>query len=368
MIAALYCHIPFCDEICPYCDFPKVRTGIFDESLYVEKLIEEITSKNIPEDSLRTVYLGGGTPSVLSPQNLAQLLSYLHNHFPHLQEFTLEANPESLTEEKIAILKAFHVNRVSLGVQSSKPETLALLGRRHTKEQVQKTVRLLQDNGIRNINLDFIYGTPGMTEEDLRGDLAFAYSCKPTHLSFYSLQIETGTVFGNHHLQALDDEGMATLYDILRKDLAIHGYQRYEVSNFASPGYESQHNMTYWKDEPYYACGVGASGYEGNIRYSNTRSLTHYLQGKIRATTETIDEATSEFEFLMLNLRLTSGFRLQDFQERFGKDFRKTYAANLAKVADSVGFADDRFFILPDKIYIMDQILLELLQLPKSAE
>jgi putative oxygen-independent coproporphyrinogen III oxidase len=209
---SLYLHIPFCDCLCSYCDFAKVLSGTFSESRYLDCLLQEIAAKAIPEDSLKTIYIGGGTPSALSAAGLTRLLGYLHSHFPSVIEFTLEANPESLTPAKAHLLSIYGVNRVSLGVQCVNPELLKRLRRNHTNADVGKAILLLRKNGISNINLDFIYGLPGMTAQDLQDDFAFAFKLNPTHLSFYSLQIEKGTYFYNEKVPAASDEELARQY------------------------------------------------------------------------------------------------------------------------------------------------------------
>ncbi len=364
MIPSLYIHIPFCEKICNYCDFAKVLSSSSDTGKYIDRLLNEISSLNIKDDSLETVYIGGGTPTCLNNKGLTRLLSYLHDHFPHLKEFTIEGNPESLTHKKAALLKKYGVNRVSLGVQSANEETLKYLGRNHNLKDVIEAVSYLRECGIDNINLDFIYGLPKETTTDLKKDIDFALSLNPTHLSFYALQIEESTIFYNRRLIPLDDDMERDLYDYLRKVLREHGYSRYEVSNFSKPNFESLHNKNYWHDGQYYAAGLSASGYVVNERYTDTRSLTRYMNGFTDRKKEVIDEETEEFEFLMLNLRLEKGFELEEFSKRFQKDFLKSYAENIDKVRDSLLITDKSVAIIPDKLYIMDNILLDLLKLP----
>lgn len=362
MISSLYLHIPFCDSICSYCDFSKVLTGSFSQKDYISSLIQEIDSLNIEDHSLKTIYLGGGTPSALDEDSLTKLLSYLDHRFFPVFEFTLEANPESLTPSKIQILKTYHVNRVSLGVQTINPNLLKLLNRKHSIDDVRKCITLLRRNGIQNINLDFIYGIPGSTFKDIDDDLSFVIETKPTHVSFYSLQIEEGTLFHVRNIQPLDDSLLRDQYDRINVFLKQNGYDRYEVSNFSKKGYQSMHNRTYWKDEEYYACGVSASGYIQNRRYTNTRSITNYLKGKRIMEEETLSEKEQEFEFLMLNLRLQEGFSIQTFNERFHKDILVSYKKELEDCRDDLIIKDNRVRIKEEKLYIMDLVLLKLLK------
>jgi oxygen-independent coproporphyrinogen-3 oxidase len=201
-----------------------------------------------------------------------------------------------------------------------------------------------------------------MTKQDLDDDIELSLKLKSKHLSYYSLQIEKGTMFYNKHIKAQDDEVMREMYDYLIKKLHEAGFKRYEVSNFAIPGYESRHNLTYWHDEPYYAVGLSASGYINQTRFTNTHSMTKYMKGLTDWATEEISSKSEEFEFLMLNLRLVSGYSLDKFKERFHKDFLVSYQKEIKKVEEYVQVKDGYFAIKPEYLYTMDHILLELLK------
>ena len=362
MIESLYIHIPFCDNICSYCDFSKVLTDTVDEGEYINQLIEEINSYKIPNNSLKTIYIGGGTPSALSTKNLQKLLSYLHLRFSNVEEFTMEANPESLTKEKIQILKEFGINRVSLGVQTLNDKLLTLLNRKHTILDVQNCILNLKKCSITNFNLDFIYSIPGLTYKDIQNEFKFIQEFNPTHVSFYSLQIEKGTMFYIKHMKPIDDSIMRDQYDFINENLRKLGYYRYEISNFSKPGFQSLHNKTYWKDNQYYACGVSASGYIENKRYTNTKSITKYMKGKRIQEEEYINKEESEFEFLMLNLRLSEGFKIDNFNTRFQKDFLTEYTNEILSCKNDLIIENGRVKIPENKLYIMDSILLKLLK------
>ncbi len=280
----------------------------------------------------------------------------------------MEANPESLSIEKIKILKKYHVNRVSLGVESTSEKILSHLNRKHTLEDVTSVIRNLREYGFDNINLDFIYGVDTMEKKDLEKDIAYAISSHVEHLSFYSLQIEEGTVFYNRKVQAKSDELMASMYETVLRELEKNGYHRYEVSNFAQPGKESLHNLTYWHDEEYYAAGLGASGYVRSTRFKNTLSMNRYLEGNYRHDEEAISIYDHEFEYIMLHLRLEKGFSLSEFEFIFQKDFLSSYKENIEKVKDYVQIKDGYFSIKEEYLYTMDNILLSLLKLPEDIE
>ncbi len=360
MISSLYLHIPFCAKICSYCDFPKVYHQEDLEDKYIPELINEIVSYHIPDDSLKTIYIGGGTPNVLSISLLEKLLSFLFYHFPSAEEFTIEANPETMTADKVAIRSQFGVNRVSLGVESTSHRILSYLGRNHTLEQVSESVTNLKKYGIDNINLDFIYGVKDESFDDLENDIHFALRQNIKHLSFYSLQIEEGTILHNKKTIPVSDETYRKQYDLLVEELAKNGFDRYEVSNFSKPGFESKHNLTYWHDQQYYACGLGASGYIGNLRYTNTKSLNNYLLGKRIFQKDIITKEDEEREFLRLGLRLRDGFSLSEYHERFGVDFLQKYKQKIDENKECFEVCGDSFRITPNYLYVMDSLLFSL--------
>lgn len=358
---ALYIHIPFCDHICSYCDFAKVFKSSYNVQKYMGQLIREIGALNIPEDSLKTIYIGGGTPSALSIEEIAPLLTYLNEHFPSTVEFSIESNPESLTEEKILFYKTMGINRISIGVQTSNDVLLKDLNRAHSISQVSDCIDKLHKCHFENFNLDFIYGIPNMTRDDLLNDLNFAISSDAKHLSFYSLQIEEHTAFYNRGIQSQSDETLAEEYKMINDFLRERGYRRYEISNFAKEGYECLHNLTYWRDEYYYAAGISAASYLYSKRYIQTRSLTKYRGTLDTREEETISTETQKLEFLLCNLRLTEGFLLKEYKERFNEDFLEEYKKKLPSIGDDILIEEGRFRIKKEKLYLMDGILLKLL-------
>lgn len=362
MIPSLYIHIPFCDHICTYCDFPKVLTGTFSDSEYIDSLLFELDSKNIDYSNLKTIYIGGGTPTSLSYDSLKRLLSYLKSRISNIEEFTVEANPESVTEAKVLLMKECGVTRISLGVQSLNDEILHYMNRRHTNKDTVKAINTIISSGIKEVNLDFIYGVDGMKKEDILDDIAFAVFFAITHLSFYSLQIEKGTILYNKNSHAQCDESLAMEYELITNELAKRGFIRYEVSNFALQGHESKHNLNYWHDGMYYACGLGASGYEGNIRYKNTCSMNKYLKHEYVSERETLDKDDEEFEFLMLGLRLKDGFSLAEFKKRFNKDFLIDYKDRIENQKEFLEIDDGRVKIKDSYLFTMDSVLLSLLK------
>ena len=327
MADSLYVHIPFCHSICAYCDFPKVLYRDDWAEKYLSALFAELDSYRIKK--VGTIYVGGGTPSALPLDLLRALLEKLSPLLEEGGEFSFEANPESLSEDKIALLASHKVNRVSLGVESSLPKFLALMGRKHTFIDARKAVTALRKHGIANINVDWIYALPGETLDDLKQEEKAFLSLKVPHISAYTLILEDGTLFKIKGKQEASEDEQGEQYEEVLSCLREAGYRRYEVSNFALPGHECRHNLAYWKDEEYYGIGLGAAGFLDGVRYANTRSLSLYIKGQGLRESE---ERSGEEEFLLSNLRLEEGFALSSFENRFQKDFLSSYRKPLQKM------------------------------------
>ena len=345
MISALYLHIPFCDHICAYCDFPKVLGRFFDKSLYIERLIEEIESLKIQDGSLKTIYIGGGTPSSLSEEELERLLSYLKKRFPNLDEFTIEANPESLDERKLSIMKRNGIDRISLGAESGNDAILAKMGRAHSRKDIVLAVERTRAQGIENINLDFIYGYPGESLPDALDDVSFAVSLKPKHLSFYSLQVEEGTRLGLERTK-VDDDDLANAYDAIVKALSAKGYRRYEISNFALP--DTNRSTTSPTGE---TRNTMPAAWEPAVSYplSDTEhALRHVLSpGKEqtgRRDREGIGEGTG-----IPHVEPSPGRRLlfEEYERRFRRDFLSAHGEAVKRLAGRLVVKNGRVCIHP---------------------
>ena len=273
MTTSCYIHIPFCDDICSYCDFCKIYKRNGQVLRYLDALEQEI-KKHYRGEKLKTIYIGGGTPSCLKVEELERLfeiLSLLHKEKEI--EYTIECNVESITQEKLMLFSKYGINRISIGIQTVDDISIQKLNRHHTKESVLKTIELVKKMGFTNINVDFMYGFPWQTKDSFEKDLQFFLSLDVPHISTYSLILEEHTVLGNQRLTPLDEELELWMYDTIKETFSQYGYMHYEVSNFARVGYTSKHNLVYWNNEEYYGFGLGASGYVNHIRYENTRSL-----------------------------------------------------------------------------------------------
>ena len=329
-----YIHIPFCTQICYYCDFSKVFIKNQPVNDYLKALMEEVRHYKLP--ALKTLYIGGGTPSALSAEQLDYLLSQLEHEldFSQLEEFTIEANPGDLTADKIAVLKKSGCNRISLGVQTFDNKMLKRIGRSHNESQIYETIDSLKAAGFHNISIDLIYALPGQTMDQVVDNVAKALALDIPHLSLYSLILENHTVFMNRqkrgrlHLPGEDVE--SEMFDYILSELEKHGFEHYEISNFTKPGFESRHNLMYWDNAEYYGLGAGASGYLSGMRYRNRGPIQHYLKsirekGHARLHEEHLTPHEQMEEEMFLGLRKKTGVSIARFEEKFGLSFQDCY-------------------------------------------
>ena len=328
-----YVHIPFCTQICYYCDFSKVFIKNQPVDSYLEHLLEEFRSYDIQK--LRTLYIGGGTPTALSAPQLEVLLDGLTKNLDLsvLEELTIEANPGDLDADKIAVLKHSPVNRVSLGVQTFDDKMLKKIGRSHLEKDIYENIDRLKLAGFDNISIDLIYALPGQTMAQVKDNVAKAISLDIPHMSLYSLILENHTVFMNRmrrgKLPLPKEELEAEMFEYIIAELERAGFEHYEISNFSKPGFESRHNLMYWDNAEYYGIGAGASGYVDGVRYKNHGPIRHYLNaveaGNTRITEEHLSQREQMEEEMFLGLRKKSGVSMAQFEEKFGRSFDGLY-------------------------------------------
>ena len=360
--ASLYIHIPFCEHICSYCDFPKLQYFSTFSNIYLKRLKEELDSYHI-NHPLKTIYVGGGTPSALPLDELRILLEMIKPYSKDVKEYTFEANPESLSLDKIKLLKSFGVNRISLGVESTQEKYLKLMNRHHSFFDVRKVINDLIDEGISNINVDLILGLPNMKISDLKADLDNIITLPIKHISCYSLTVSPYTAFYINGLTPQEDDLMREYYDFVHYYLLDKGFIHYEVSNWAKEGYMSEHNLTYWKNEQYYGVGLGASGYIGNIRYTNTRSINKYNNGDLDRNEEVVDIASLKTYILMTNLRTILGLDLAIYRTLFNEDLLVIKGKEIAELIGNKLIEINNHKIIPTYhgMMVLDQIILALL-------
>ncbi|HEK9106659.1 TPA: oxygen-independent coproporphyrinogen III oxidase [Streptococcus equi subsp. zooepidemicus] len=348
-----YVHIPFCTQICYYCDFSKVFIKNQPVDAYLEALIKEFESYQI--NSLKTLYIGGGTPTAITAKQLDYLLSHLQQHLQldQLEEFTIEANPGDLTEDKIAVLRQSAVNRISLGVQTFNDKQLKQIGRSHTEAQIYTTIASLKEAGFQNMSIDLIYALPGQTIQQVKENVAKALALDIPHLSLYSLILEHHTVFMNKmrrgKLQLPTEDLEAEMFEYIISEMEANGFEHYEISNFTKPGFESRHNLMYWNNDEYFGCGAGASGYLNGIRYRNRIPIQHYLKavadGNARLSEEVLTKEEMMEEELFLGLRKKSGVSVSRFQEKFGLSFESRYGSVVRELQAQGLLVKDKDFV-----------------------
>ncbi|MDT2613285.1 radical SAM family heme chaperone HemW [Enterococcus dongliensis] len=339
-----YIHIPFCEHICYYCDFNKVFIEGQPVDEYIEALLKEVRlslSKN-PVENMETVYVGGGTPTSLNAMQLDRLLSGLREILPYHQgEFTVEANPGDLSADKLDVLKNYGVNRLSMGVQTFDDRLLKKIGRKHTAQDVYDTIRLLEEKDFNNVTIDLIYALPGQSLESFRDTVAQALALDLPHYALYSLILENQTMFMNWvrrgKMQLPEQEIEAQMYAETIQAMEQAGRKQYEISNFAKPGFESQHNLIYWNNQNYFGFGAGASGYLGKKRYKNRGPIQHYLRALKEDQLPILEEeqlSTKEQieEEMFLGLRKILGVEKAVFQARFGQSLTSIYGEVIEKL------------------------------------
>lgn len=336
MIQAIYIHIPFCLKKCFYCDFPSFTYK--EEELieqYVQSLICEINSTKINLEEGATLYFGGGTPSLLSLTQLESIFSALLNNGWSFSEVSLEANPGTVSKDKLRGFKEIGINRLSFGVQSFNNKLLRNIGRIHNREEAIQAILWAQEAGFKNINIDLMNSLPKQSIYDVYEDLLLAIELEPTHVSAYALKIEENTIF--YKLAAGDDNFQPNdliqerMYDLIPRVLENNGFKRYEISNFAKPNYECRHNKVYWHYRNYFAFGLGACSFYGRKRETNTFVLEEYLTLKkslhntIREV-ENITAADYQSEYIFMNLRLVEGLNCITYANKFSEDLLIKYS------------------------------------------
>lgn len=346
MSFSLYVHIPWCQSKCPYCDFNSHAASSWPEADYTRALISEFESRAseapFAGERIRTIFFGGGTPSLFDPNSIGLVIEAA-NRVCGLEtgaEITLEANPGTVNAGKLAGMRAAGVNRISFGAQSFNSATLKFLGRIHSADETREAARLAHRAGFHRLNLDLIFAVPGQTVSDVLFDIESVVALEPDHISAYNLTFEEGTAFFTEltrgRIKQLANDEQAAMYALVREEIPRRGYAMYEISNYAPPGHEARHNLTYWNAETYLGIGAGAHSFardgSGGRRWWNEKLPSRYLAAVnerliAEAGAETIDATTAQSEFVFLNLRLCDGFALSDFHARFGRNFECVFGA-----------------------------------------
>ena len=347
MTAGLYVHIPFCSSRCSYCDF---ATGLYQSELaerYVRGLIDEIRASRCRGENVDTIYFGGGTPSLLATGQLDRLLASLHDTFKVATEteITLEINPGSATPEKLRAFRSLGVNRASFGAQTFEDAELAKLGRSHNTVDALRTFANLREAGFANVSFDLIAGLPGQTLDGWKRNIRQALELAPEHLSFYLLEVHSGTPLAEHirrGIQPPPDEDLAgVMYEWMLEQATASGYEHYEISNLSRPGFHSRHNVKYWTAAPYYGFGCSAHTYDGDARrWSNHRDVLKYVELIESGASPVVEEqqlsqTDVRAEAVFLGMRLMEGVNLRRYRESFGVDLRDDHATDLDRFCEA---------------------------------
>ena len=353
---AVYVHIPFCNSICSYCDFCKFLNYEKWSEPYLNSLQKEI-DEYYEGDEVKSIYIGGGTPSSLKEKYIDELFDILKClKLKNNAEITFECNVNDITESKLKLLKKHKVNRISIGVESFNKYNLKFLNRKHDKKLIFEKIGLCKKY-FNNINVDLIYALPTEDMSILKKDIDLLIKLDVEHISTYSLIIEENTALYVKKVKNIPEELDAKMYKLICKKLGKNQYVHYEVSNFAKTGYESQHNLTYWNNEEYYGFGVGAHGYVNNMRYENTRSLNKYFDGKFRLE-ELLVSIQEEMENeVILGLRKLKGVSISKFKEKYDREIKDVFKIENAIKLGYLKEESDYLYIPEDKIYIMNEII-----------
>ena len=375
LIKGLYIHIPFCDHICAYCDFKKMIAKDDLKVAYVNALINEIEYRKDLLGNVQTIYIGGGTPSSLTFDLLTLIFNKLKEYIDlsKILEFTMEANPKDINDDNINdwvnLFKTYHINRLSLGVQSFNNKKLKTLGRNHQKIDAINTIRLLHQNNFENVNCDLIFGIHGDNYHLIKKDVKTCVKNNIKHISLYSLILDEHTLFFNMYKEGktieLDSDNEAKIYYKITKYLKRHNIYPYEISNFSYPNYESKHNLLTWDNEHYLGLGVSASSYVEGVRFTNIKSVKTYIkkieENDYKSLTEeenTLNLDDMIYEHLILGLRKIKGINLNDFKNRFSVDLIDYYP-NINKLIkdDVLEIKDGNLAIKCDKIYLENAVI-----------
>lgn len=360
----IYIHIPFCISKCNYCDFASFPKQMDMQNEYTDALIEEIKQrKGIAAD---TVYIGGGTPSVLSMSNTERLLSAICENINLTSdvEFTIEVNPATIDSPKADMYRKYGVNRISMGAQSFNDAQLRTLGRIHSAEDTVNTFRLLRECGFNNINLDLMYALPNQSTDSLKYSIERMVSLNPEHISCYGLKFEEGTPFfeslKSGKITECDEDTFADMYDIIRETLSENGYEHYEISNFCKPDMESRHNMKYWQDKDYIGFGLSASSKEGNRRYTHTFDISEYINSNAYSEDYTMDLEEQMQEFVILSLRvIKNGVDKAKFLKKFNVSFDDVFKEQIAKTAPYTINTRNSFKLSDKALLVSNSIMCE---------
>lgn len=372
----LYLHMPFCVRKCAYCDFLSFPSGAETQRMYAKRLMEDIDvmGKQYGEIPVETIFIGGGTPSVPDSGLIVEIMEHVRHafHVADGAEISMEANPGTVTREKLTDYRKAGINRLSFGLQSANDRELKLLGRIHTWAEFLESFTLARECGFANLNIDLMSALPGQTCESWKETLSRVTDLDPEHISAYSLIIEEGTPFGERYGSEEgrkllpDEDSEREMYHETKRFLKDCGYERYEISNYAKPGRECRHNIGYWTGVPYLGLGLGASSYLDGCRFTVNPDMKQYLEEKpgMFADIEKLTKKDMEEEFFYVGLRMTAGVSLSEFERRFGISAKEVYPGLMETFVKekAARFEGDRFVLTDYGLDVSNYIMAQFLQ------
>ena len=372
----LYLHMPFCVRKCAYCDFLSFPSGAKTQRMYAKRLMEDIgvMGKRYGEIPVETIFIGGGTPSVPDSGLIVEIMEHVRHAFHVVDgaEISMEANPGTVTREKLTDYRKAGINRLSFGLQSANDRELKLLGRIHTWAEFLESFTLARECGFANLNIDLMSALPGQTCESWKETLSRVTDLDPEHISAYSLIIEEGTPFGERYGSEEgrkllpDEDSEREMYHETKRFLKDCGYERYEISNYAKPGRECRHNLGYWTGVPYLGLGLGASSYLDGCRFTVNPDMKQYLEEKPGMFTdiEKLTKKDMEEEFFYVGLRMTAGVSLSEFERRFGISAKEVYPGLMETFVKekAARFEGDRFVLTDYGLDVSNYIMAQFLQ------
>lgn len=372
----LYLHMPFCVRKCAYCDFLSFPSGAETQRMYAKRLMEDIDvmGKRYGEIPVETIFIGGGTPSVPDSALIVEIMEHVRHafHVADGAEISMEANPGTVTREKLTDYRKAGINRLSFGLQSANDRELKLLGRIHTWAEFLESFTLARECGFANLNIDLMSALPGQTCESWKETLSRVTDLDPEHISAYSLIIEEGTPFGERYGSEEgrkllpDEDSEREMYHETKRFLKDCGYERYEISNYAKPGRECRHNIGYWTGVPYLGLGLGASSYLDGCRFTVNPDMKQYLEEKpgMFADIEKLTKKDMEEEFFYVGLRMTAGVSLSEFERRFGISAKEVYPGLMETFVKekAARFEGDRFVLTDYGLDVSNYIMAQFLQ------
>lgn len=372
-MAGIYIHIPFCRKACHYCDFHFSTTLNLVDNVVDAIVAEAKRMKDYLNEPTETIYFGGGTPSILTGDQLQKIANAIYSNYEvkDIIEFTLEANPDDLTEDKIISLKNIGVNRLSIGTQSFDDKVLNFLNRSHTAKQTLQAIELSKKHGINNINVDLIYGIPDQSESQWKANLEELQALKISHISSYALTIENRTIFGNWlkkgRIKAVEDESVADEYELMVDFFTSKNYEHYEVSNFSKPGYRSRHNSSYWHQKPYLGLGPGAHSFNGHSRQFNVTSNPKYYK-QLNAnlppfSIETLSIKERLTEHIFTRIRTVWGVDFNEIYRLFSYQLSSSQLAYIQTLVSEkmATFVNNKLVLNSKGFFISDSVALELI-------